>query len=143
LGKEKSMFCTKCGKETTDNAALCTGCGAEMTRKQLAKKTWLSTTAGILDIVAGSLVPLSFVFPIAAMLLVMHEGGEVEADSGWFILPAFMVIGGILAIVAGILLLRRKKRATAIAGAVGATLTLSPVGIAALVLTIVARREFD
>jgi hypothetical protein len=143
LGKEKSMFCTKCGKETTDNAALCTGCGAEMTRKQLAKKTWLSTTAGILDIVAGSLVPLSFVFPIAAMLLVMHEGGEVEADSGWFILPAFMVIGGILAMVAGILLLRRKKRATAIAGAVGATLTLSPVGIAALVLTIVARREFD
>ena len=137
------MFCTKCGKETTDNAALCTGCGAEMTRKQMAKKTWLSTTAGILDIVAGSLVPLSFVFPIAAMLLVMHEGGEVEAESGWFILPAFMVIGGILAIVAGILLLRRKKRATAIAGAVGATLTLSPVGLAALVLTIVAKREFE
>jgi len=143
LGKEKSMFCTKCGKETTDNAALCTGCGAEMTRRQLAQKTWLSTTAGILDIVAGSLVPLSFVFPIAAMLLVMHEGGEVEAESGWFILPALMVIGGILATVAGILLLRRKKRAAAIAGAVGATLTLSPVGIAALVLTIVARREFE
>jgi len=137
------MFCTKCGKETTDNAALCTGCGAEMTRRQLAQKTWLSTTAGILDIVAGSLVPLSFVFPIAAMLLVMHEGGEVEAESGWFILPALMVIGGILATVAGILLLRRKKRAAAIAGAVGATLTLSPVGIAALVLTIVARREFE
>jgi len=143
LGKEKSMFCTKCGKETTDNAALCTGCGAEMTRRQMAQKTWLSTTAGILDIVAGSLVPLSFVFPIAAMLLVMHEGGEVEAESGWFILPALMVIGGILATVAGILLLRRKKRAAAIAGAVGATLTLSPVGIAALVLTIVARREFE
>ncbi len=137
------MFCTKCGKETTDNAALCTGCGAEMTRRQMAQKTWLSTTAGILDIVAGSLVPLSFVFPIAAMLLVMHEGGEVEAESGWFILPALMVIGGILATVAGILLLRRKKRAAAIAGAVGATLTLSPVGIAALVLTIVARREFE
>jgi len=143
LGKEKSMFCTKCGKETTDNAALCTGCGAEMTRRQMAQKTWLSTTAGILDIVAGSLVPLSFVFPIAAMLLVMHEGGEVEAESGWFILPALMVIGGILATVAGILLLRRKKRAAAIAGAVGATLTLSPAGIAALVLTIVARREFE
>jgi|GEM_PF-1703354 len=137
------MFCTKCGKETTDNAALCTGCGAEMTRRQMAQKTWLSTTAGILDIVAGSLVPLSFVFPIAAMLLVMHEGGEVEAESGWFILPALMVIGGILATVAGILLLRRKKRAAAIAGAVGATLTLSPAGIAALVLTIVARREFE
>ena len=90
------MFCTKCGKETTDNAALCPSCGAEMTRKHLAKKTWLSTTAGILDIVAGSLVPLSFVFPVVAMLLVMHEGGEVEAESGWFILPALMVIGGIL-----------------------------------------------
>jgi len=77
------------------------------------------------------------------MLLVMHVGGEVEAESGWFILPALMVIGGILAIVAGILLLRRKKRAAAVAGAVGATLTLSPVGIAALVLTIVARREFE
>ena len=137
------MFCTKCGKETTDNAALCTGCGAEMTRKQMAKKAWLSTTAGVLDIVAGSLVPLCFVFPIAAMLFIKHRGGIVDADSGWFILPAVMVIGGILAIVAGILLLRRKKRATAIAGAVGATLTLSPVGLAALVLTIVAKREFE
>jgi zinc-ribbon domain len=143
LGKEKSMFCTKCGKETTDNAALCTGCGAEMTRKQMAKKTWLSTTAGILDIVAGSLVPLSFVFPIAAMLLVMHEGGEVEADSGWFVLPALEVVSGIVAIVAGILLLRRKRRAAAIAGAAGATLTLSLVGVAALVFTVIARREFE
>jgi len=143
LGKEKSMFCTKCGKETTDNAALCTGCGAEMTRKQMAKKTWLSTTAGVLDIVAGSLVPLGFVIPIAAMRFVEHRGGVVEYGSGWFVLPAVMVISGIVAIVAGILLLRRKKRATAIAGAVGATLTLSPVGIAALALTIVARREFE
>jgi ABC-type proline/glycine betaine transport system permease subunit len=53
------------------------------------------------------------------------------------------VIGGIVAIVAGILLLRKKNRTRAIVGAVGSTLTLSPLGVAALVVTIVARREFE
>ena len=137
------MFCLKCGKVNTDDAAFCTGCGAEVTRKQLARKTWLSTTAGVLDIVAGSLVPLYFVFPIAAMLFIKHRGGVVEYGSGWFVLPAVMVISGIVAIVAGILLLRRKRRAAAIAGAAGATLTLNPVGVAALVLTVMARKEFE
>jgi hypothetical protein len=143
LRKEKSMFCTKCGKETIDNAALCPGCGADLPGIRPAKKTWLSTTAGVLDIVAGSLVPFGFVFPIAAMLLVRHEGGTVEWGSGWFVLPAVMVISGIVAIVAGILLVRRNRRRAAFAGAIGATLTLNPVGVAALVLTVIARREFE
>jgi hypothetical protein len=143
LRKEKSMFCTKCGKETIDNAALCTGCGADLTGIRPAKKTWMSTTAGVLDIVAGSLVPFGFVFPIAAMGLVRHEGGTVEWGSGWFVLPAVMVISGIVAIVAGILLLRRKRRPAAFAGAIGATLTLNLVGVAALVFTVIARREFE
>jgi hypothetical protein len=137
------MFCTKCGKATIDNTAFCAGCGAEMTRKQPSKKTWLSTTAGVLDIVAGSLVPLGFVFPIVAMRFIEHRGGVVEYGSGWFVLPAVMVISGIVAIVAGILLLRRKRRAAAIAGAAGATLTLSLIGVAALVFTVIARREFE
>jgi hypothetical protein len=137
------MFCSKCGKANLDNAMFCAGCGAELTGKRPASKTWLSTTAAILDIVAGSLVPLYFVFPVAAMLFVMHEGGEVNADSGWFILPAVVVISSIVAIVAGIHLLRRKHRGTALAGAIGATLTLNPVGVAALVLTIAARKEFE
>jgi len=137
------MFCSKCGRANLDNAMVCTGCGAELTGKRPASKTWLSTTAGVLDIVAGCLVPLYFLFPIAAMLLVMNEGGEVEWGSGCFVLPAVMVISGIVAVVAGVLLLRRKRRPTAFAGAIGATLTLNPVGLAALVLTIVARKEFE
>ncbi|MBN2099510.1 MAG: zinc ribbon domain-containing protein [Dehalococcoidia bacterium] len=137
------MFCLKCGKTNLDNAMYCAGCGADLTGKRPANKTWLSTTAGVLDIVAGSLVPVGFVFPVAAMLLVVHEGGEVEWGSGWFVLPAVMVISGIVAIVAGILLLRRKRRPTAFAGAIGATLTLNPVGLAALVFTVIARREFE
>jgi hypothetical protein len=137
------MFCTKCGKETIDNVALCTGCGADLTGIRPAKKTWLSTTAGVLDIVAGSLVPFGFVFPIAAMLLVRHEGGTVEWGSGWFVLPAVMVISGIIAIVAGILLLRRKRRSTAFAGAIAAILSFFPLGIASLILTIVAKDEFE
>jgi hypothetical protein len=137
------MFCSKCGRTNLDNAMYCAGCGAELTGKRAAPKTWLSTTAGVLDIVAGCLVPLYFLFPIALMLLVMHEGGEVEWGSGWFVLPAVMVISGIVAIVAGIFVLWRKHWATALAGAVGATLTLNPVGLAALVFTVIARREFE
>ena len=137
------MFCSKCGKEASENAAFCASCGAGLTDGHPAKKTRWSTAAGILDIVAGSLVPLYFVFPIAAMLFIKHRGGVVEYGSGWFVLPAVMVISGIVAIVAGILLLRRKRRAAAIAGAKGATLTLNPVGVAAMVFTVIARREFE
>ena len=143
------MFCTKCGKETIDNAALCAGCGASLAGGQPMKKTGLSTAAGILDIVAGVFTILSvfcMLFFVAALKSFVEGLGEefqVESDFASLIVPGATVIGGIVAIVAGILLLRKKNRTRAIVGAVGSTLTLSPLGVAALVVTIVARREFE
>lgn len=136
------MFCTRCGKEATDNAVFCTGCGAEMTARMAKKETWLSTTAGILDIVAGGLCILDFVF-MAIVLFVIDRGNDVQLVNVTLILPGVMLIGSAIAVLAGILLLRMKNPVAAVAGAAGATLTLSPVGIAALVFTIIARREFD
>jgi membrane protein DedA with SNARE-associated domain len=113
------------------------------------KKTGLSTAAGILDIVAGVFTILSvfcMLFFVAALKSFVEGLGEefqVESDFASLIVPGVTVIGGIVAIVAGILLLRKKNRTRAIVGAVGSTLTLSPLGVAALVVTIVARREFE
>lgn len=136
------MFCLKCGKEATDNAAFCAGCGTGLTGGQPAKKTRWSTAAGILDIVAGGFSILSLVFTLIVMLFVMHVGGEVQ---GGFVLlfPIGGAVMSILAIVGGIFALRRKNRAMALAGATGAALTLSPFGVAALVLTVMGRNEFD
>lgn len=143
------MFCSKCGKETTENAVFCAGCGASLAGGQPMKKTGLSTAAGILDIVAGVFTILSvfcMLFFVAALKSFVEGLGEefqVESDFASLIVPGVTVIGGIVAIVAGILLLRKKNRTRAIVGAVGSTLTLSPLGVAALVVTIVARREFE
>jgi hypothetical protein len=136
------LLCSKCGKETIGNAAFCVGCGAELTGKRPAKDAPLILAAGILDTVAGGLCILSFVF-MAIVLFVVDRGNDVQLVNVTLILPGVMVIGGAVAVLAGIILLRRKNRAAAIAGAAGATLTLSPFGVAALVVTVMARNEFE
>jgi hypothetical protein len=136
------MYCPNCNKETVENAMFCAGCGAGLTGGQPAKKTRWSTAAGILDIVAGVSYILGLVFAVTVMLFVMHVGGEVQ---GGFVLlfPIGGAVMSILAIVGGIFALRRKNRAMALAGATGAALTLSPFGVAALILTVMGRDEFE
>lgn len=122
----------------------CAGCGASLAGGQPAKKkAHLSLAAGILDIVAGGFSILSAAFMGAIMLFMLYVGGEIDVDAGSYVISGMTLISGIVAIVAGILLLRRKSRAMAITGAVGSTLTLSPFGVAALVVTIIARKEFE
>ncbi len=121
----------------------CAGCGAGLTAVQPTKKTGLIIAAGILDILAGVYSILSVVFMGALMLFIINVGGEIEGDAALDVISGIRLISSIVAIVAGILLLLRKKRAMAITGAVGATLTLSPFGVAALIVTVIARKEFE
>jgi uncharacterized membrane protein YozB (DUF420 family) len=138
------LFCSKCGKETVENAAFCASCGASLAGGQPPrKKTNLSLAAGILDIMAGGFCVLSLIFMVALMLFVIGVGGEVQADFASLFPAGAAVICSILAIVGGILVLRRKNRAMAFTAAIGAALTLSPFGVAALVVTVMARNDFE
>lgn len=135
------MFCSKCGKEAPENAVFCASCGAGLTGGQPAKRTNWSTAAGIIDIAAGgfSLVSLLFV----AVFLFVIAGSEEEMPFFIALIPLAMVIPGVLAIVGGIFALRRRSWVMALIGSIALVVTSSLPGIAALVLTVMAKDEFE
>ena len=132
------MFCSKCGKETTENAAFCAGCGASLAGGQQPKKRILSTIAGIVEIVAGGFTVLTAIVCLIAMFV-------AEGLPGWYVFfpVAALVIISALAIVGGICALRRKHWALALTGAIVVIWPTVVLGIAAVVLNIMARDEFE
>lgn len=115
------------------------------------EKTWMPTAAGILDIVAGALsfVGLTFAFFGILVLGAMEGSGmptEMPANVILIvivILAIVAIIADILAIVGGIFALQRKKWGLALAGSIAAFLASWPLGIAALVFTVLAKKEFE
>lgn len=117
------------------------------------QKTWMPTTAGILDIISGSFGALC-----GAVLLVL---GTADGSSVAFydvgmpqlapaaILALFLtlaiplVVIGILAIVGGIYALRRKNWGLALAGSIAAFFPSWLLGIAAIILTALSKDEFE
>ena len=138
------MFCSKCGKETTEDVAFCAGCGASLTGGQPAKKkTQLSLAAGIIDIAAGGFSLVSLLFVV--VFLFIMAGSEEEMPLFVLLIPLAMLIPGVLAVVGGIFALRRRSWVMALIGSIAliATSSMSIPGIAAVVLTVMARDEFE
>ena len=136
------MFCSKCGMETTERAVFCAGCGAGLTSGQPPrKKTQLSLAAGIIDIAAGGFSLVSMLF--AVVFLFVMAGSDVGMPLFVVLIPLAMLIPGVLAIVGGIFALRRRSWVVALIGSIALILTSSVAGIAALVLTVMARDEFE
>ena len=138
------MFCSKCGKETTEDGAFCAGCGASLTGGQPAKKkTQLSLAAGIIDIAAGGFSLVSLLFVV--VFLFIMAGSEEEMPLFVLLIPLAMLIPGVLAVVGGIFALRRRSWVMALIGSIAliATSSMSIPGIAAVVLTVMARDEFE
>ena len=136
------MFCSKCGRETTENAVFCAGCGASLAGGQPSrKKTQLSLAAGIIDIAAGGLSVVTLLF--AVVFLFIMAGSEEEMPLFIVLIPLAMLIPGVIAIVGGIFALRRRSWVMALIGSIALILTSSVAGVAALVLTVMARDEFE
>jgi hypothetical protein len=115
------------------------------------KKTWMPTTAGILDIVAGGLGIIA-----GMMLLIFGAIGSsfmpyfapqlppaaVAAIFSSIAVPLILI--AILAIVGGIYALKRKIWGLALAGSIAAF--FNPwwyLGIAAIVFTALSKNEFE
>jgi len=131
------MFCTKCGKETIDNAAFCAGCGASLTGGRPAKKRIISTIAGIVEILAGVFTGITGVICLVAMFV---------ADlPGWYVFfPVLtLVVLCVLATIGGICALRRKYWGMALAGSIAVIWPTVVLGIAAVVLNVMAKNEFE
>jgi len=140
--QEVALFCPKCGRETTENAMFCAGCGASVAGGEPPKKkTQLSLAAGIIDIAAGGLSLVSLLF-VTIFLFVM-VGSEEEMPFFVALIPLAMVIPGVLAVVGGIFALRRRSWVMALIGSIALVVISSVPGIAAVVLTVMARDEFE
>lgn len=146
-------FCPGCGAPTGPLTEVCTNCGAQVA-KGIKGKTWRTTTAGILAIVAGVVTVIEFVF---VGVLVIPKLGWLEvmsvlSESG-IVAVAFAVAmaSAIVAIVGGVFALKRKRWRLALAGSICAIFSLMfvpvllnvPLAIAAIVLVVLGRGEFE
>lgn len=133
------MFCSRCGKEVTENGMFCSGCGVSLTDGWSAKKTWRSTASGVINIVDGCLMVLLTPIYISAAL----SPDEFEGSSwGYWLVVTVLAVFGILAIVGGICALRRKGWGWALAGAIAGIIPFFPLGIASIVFLTMSRDEF-
>jgi hypothetical protein len=109
------------------------------------QKTWKPLTAGILDIIAGG-------WTLCGCLVIFLVGGVVPYMARdiptW--VPVLLVglaipfaILAVVSIIGGVFAIRRKTWGWALAGSITAVLSsLSPLGIAAVVLVAMSRNEF-
>lgn len=86
------MFCSKCGKELSDEAVVCTNCGCAVN----GGKTISNAAAGD-DIPNGGLNVLGFLIPIVGLILycVMHAQTPRKANQ----IGLFSLIGFVLAFI--------------------------------------------
>jgi hypothetical protein len=134
-------------------AETCTGCGVRL-GKAVHRKTWKTKAAGISLIVAGALAVFESVFVAA---LVIRALGLLEVlsalDQSGIVAAAIavVVISAIVAIVGGVFALKRRIWRLAIAGSICAVFSFIaipfllnvPLAIAAIVLVVLGRGEFD
>jgi len=147
-----TSFCPECGAPTTPLAETCTNCGVRL-GKATKRKTWRTKTAGILAIVAGAIGVAEWVW--VAVLEVSAYGWQAVGDFLGLgaILPAVASVAltiRIAAVVGGVFALKRKRWGLALAGSVCAIfssvflmLLNVPLAIAAIVLVVLGRGEFE
>jgi len=108
------------------------------------KKTWMPITAGAVNIIVGIFqVP----FTIFGIFLIGVESGPLGAKENVYI--AIMFLLALLAIVGGVYHIFRTKWPLAIVGSIAASIILYLaseffvlIGIAAIVLTVLSKKEF-
>jgi hypothetical protein len=139
-------FCPGCGAPTTPLTEICTKCGVRIA-KAIKRKTWMSTTAGILSIIAGAIgVITGIVFAVIGGII----GDIIGTIFGieWLGLGVFFgapsIILGIIAIVGGVYALRRRIWGLALAGSICALLAdpLWILGILAVIFVSLGKGEF-
>jgi uncharacterized membrane protein HdeD (DUF308 family) len=121
------------------------------------KKTWKSTTAGVLTVVAGVLSLICcFGMSVAAALVNSNERvldfvrdrGLSDVDVNMIqtiliIVAVYFAITAVLELVGGIFALQRKRWGWGLAGSIAAILSSWwPIGVTATVFTAIARDEF-
>lgn len=146
-------YCPQCGAPTTPLNVTCTKCGVRLA-KATKRKTWRTTSAGILAIVAGAVTAIEYVFVAAVVIpkLGWLETITVLGESGIVTVALTIVIASaIVAIVGGVFALKRRRWRLALAGCICAIFSVIaipvllnvPLAIAAIVLIVLGKGEFE
>jgi hypothetical protein len=139
-----TSFCPECGAPTTPLADTCSKCGVRLA-KVTRGKTWKTRTAGILAILAGLGSVVQWIWVAVLEILADNLGGIVAAAF------AVVIAVGIVAIVGGVFALKRRRWRLALAGSICAIFSIIwipilgnvPLAIAAIVLVVLGRSEFE
>ena len=116
------------------------------------EKTWKSTVAGVLCIVAGAMGILRSIPMIGGAEFAgrrMHMWGwlfdlqSIFGDISGVTLAIILAICGIVALIGGIYALTRKMWGLALAGAILAIFVSNFLGILSVIFVALARGEFD
>ena len=108
------------------------------------KKTWMPTVAGILDIVIGSLILIMlFLFGISPILAEPVGAGIFHFNSSmlFLILPGIIISS--LDIIGGVFAIRRRRWKWALTGSISSAIGPTPLGVAAIVLLVLSKNEFE
>jgi hypothetical protein len=115
-----------------------------------SKETWMPTTAGILDIIAGSFGLIGgvilLIFGAVGSSIMPYLVPQVPPAIAVAIFTSIavpLIVIGILAIVGGIYALRRKVWGLALAGSIAAFFPSWILGLTAIVLTALSKNEFE
>ena len=119
--------------------------GVDTAESPQTQRTWKPTVAGILDIICGTFGLLSNII----ILIVLQLGIYTTVKPPWIpfqyvLLFAPFIING-LALAGGIFAIRRKRWGLALAGSIAAFINpyLFCLGVAAIILTILSKNEFE
>ena len=109
------------------------------------KKTSKALIGGILTLLSGALAIFGAMNYAVGYINARGFGqGDIPpfVPSIIFGVPLMSIVVGVLALVGGILAMRRKRWKWALAGAIAGVLSVLPLGIAAIILVAISRDEF-
>lgn len=104
-------------------------------------KTSLPLIAGILNIIIGIIILIMLLIFAIIPAIVHINIGQVEAGMLVFLILPGLIIG-MLAVAGGIFAIRRKRWGWALAGSIAAAINPLPLGIIAVILVVLSKKEF-
>ena len=111
-------------------------------------RSWMPTVAGVLEIIAGVFSLLGFGALIFAVSMVGFAAAEEGPDFPLVAVQAllgFIAFGilalALLALIGGVFSLLGRRWGWAVAGAIAATVTCPPLGVPAVILTVLSEKE--
>jgi ribosomal protein L40E len=132
-----SSFCHACGAETNPLAEICIKCGTRL--KKAGGRGWASMTAGILGIVNGA---IGLLFGI--LCLTMDKVPDIyPIEPILWLFVALIIPMSIVALIGGIVAIKRKIWGLALAGAICSLYILWWMAIPAIVFVAISKREFN